>query len=174
MTTQALQYKPLFQSETSYTGFWNDADDEPDFDEVFVPFSEPEDDNELSLDIMGEGAEHLISEVFELHGFGTVIKLLLESSKASDFDKRWIAQSVLVNAIRAYRANRVAYIPGNRQGVWIRFNRTPRPSVGRFSHVQVQPKRANTFSVSTPSQAPKLSVLKSPFFIPYPTLNLKK
>lgn len=169
-----MYYQPLFKSETGYTGFWNEDSLEPEYDEVFVPFCVAESDNELFLDIMGEGAEHLISEVFELHGLGSVIKLLLEASKVSDLDKRWIAQSVLINTIRAYKVNRVAYIPGNRQGIWIRFERMPRACHGRFAHVQLHLKKVNTFSVCAPSQVPKLSVMRSPFFIPYPTLKLNK
>lgn len=141
--------------------------------EIFIPF-EGESANDLEDELMAEGCEFIIEHLPGLELVAHVIHLLDMTGMAHDIDQRPVYRHEFVQAMMRFKQNPY-YVPGNRQGVWVRFTTKPAPrQVSRAKVVNVgssissRSACAQLATTNAPKPAP---VIRSPWTITPPTLH---
>lgn len=146
-------------------------DDEEEEHEIFIPFDR-ESEDDLSDGLVAEGCEFIIEHLPGLEILAHAIKILDVLGQAHDIDQRPIYQHEFVQALARFKLNPY-YIPGNRQGVWVRFKMKPAlRQVMRVGVVNGASGPARVFQ-TTNAQVPVVgkAVTRSPWTITPPSLH---
>lgn len=136
--------------------------------EIFIPF-EVESANDLEDEMLAEGCEFILEHIPGLEMLAHVVHILNMAGEAHDIDQRPVYRHEFVQAVNRFKQNPY-YVPGNRQGVWIRFTSKPAPrqiSVAKVVTVASAPVQAFT-TTNAPKPAP---AIRSPWFIAPPSYH---